>query len=107
MSTAGECLAAFVFGSVVGLLVLLWMSSALLSASPELHHWLHADSQQAGHECILTLLSHGHAWRRTIPPTLFKDHPDYFAMREGERIDPVNGSILPGAAQVTACLQKQ
>ena len=36
-------------------------------------------------------LSHGHAWRRAIPAALFAEHPEYFAMREGERIDPVNG----------------
>ena len=36
-------------------------------------------------------LRHGHAWQQTIPASLFKDHPDYFAMTAGERIDPVNG----------------
>jgi len=36
-------------------------------------------------------LSHGHAWRRTIPARLFEDHPEYFAMTAGVRIDPVNG----------------
>ena len=36
-------------------------------------------------------LSHGHAWHRAIPGELFKEHPDYFAMYKGERMDPVKG----------------
>jgi hypothetical protein len=33
-------------------------------------------------------LSHGHNWRRTIPPSHFAAHPDWFAMRNGVRVPP-------------------
>ncbi|MBL7224301.1 MAG: DUF4838 domain-containing protein [Candidatus Brocadiae bacterium] len=33
-------------------------------------------------------LSHGHNWRRPIPPELFDEHPDWFAMRGGVRVPP-------------------
>jgi hypothetical protein len=40
---------------VAGLLLL---SSAMVT-SPELHKWLHHDADSPGHECFVTLLSHG------------------------------------------------
>ena len=50
------------FGKPVlaGLLVLFLFLSALASASPELHHWLHKDHQAPSHYCIVTILEHGH-----------------------------------------------
>jgi hypothetical protein len=36
-----------------------WLALGLASSSPQLHHRLHADSHQTGHECVLTLLSKG------------------------------------------------
>jgi uncharacterized membrane protein YbaN (DUF454 family) len=49
------------FGKPVfaGVLVLLLFVSALASASPALHHWLHADHQTPSHYCLVTVLEHG------------------------------------------------
>ncbi|HEY0550214.1 MAG TPA: hypothetical protein VGF13_11485 [Verrucomicrobiae bacterium] len=49
------------FGQPVlaGALVLLLFLSALASASPSLHHWLHADHQTPSHYCLVTVLEHG------------------------------------------------
>ena len=49
------------FGQPVlaGLLVLFLFVSALASASPALHHWLHADHQTPSHYCLITVLEHG------------------------------------------------
>ncbi|HWN96772.1 MAG TPA: hypothetical protein VNT99_17215 [Methylomirabilota bacterium] len=41
-------------------LVLLLCFSALASASPSLHHWLHADHESPSHYCLVTVLEHGH-----------------------------------------------
>jgi hypothetical protein len=49
------------FGKPVlaGALVLLLFVSALASASPSLHHWLHQDHQTPSHYCLVTVLAHG------------------------------------------------
>lgn len=56
-------MAAFLrgFGKPVlaGALVLLLFVSALASASPSLHEWLHADHQAPSHYCLITVLAHG------------------------------------------------
>lgn len=31
----------------------------VLAASPEAHHWLHSDSDQADHDCAVVLFAHG------------------------------------------------
>jgi hypothetical protein len=41
------------------LLGLVWLATALVSVSPELHQRLHADSHNTSHECIVTLLGQG------------------------------------------------
>lgn len=33
-------------------------------------------------------LNHGHNWERPIPASLFDQHPDWFAMRGGQRVPP-------------------
>jgi len=33
-------------------------------------------------------LDHRHNWVKTVPPELYKDHPDWFAMINGKRIPP-------------------
>lgn len=38
---------------------MLWLATSALAVSPELHHLLHADSNNLSHECVLTLLSKG------------------------------------------------
>jgi hypothetical protein len=42
---------------IVSLMLLLWLLTAALAASPDLHHLLHPDSKSATHECLVTLLS--------------------------------------------------
>jgi hypothetical protein len=32
---------------------------AILAASPEAHHWLHADADHGDHECAITLYAQG------------------------------------------------
>src|SRR5437667_2222541 len=45
---------------LVGLMLLLWLGTAALAASPQLHHRLHKDSKSPTHECLVTLLSKSH-----------------------------------------------
>jgi hypothetical protein len=47
-------------GFVVGLMLVLWLGTAALAASPDLHQWFHKDSQNITHECVVTLLSKSH-----------------------------------------------
>jgi len=42
---------------VVALMLVLWLGTAALAASPQLHHYLHKDSKSPTHECLVTLLS--------------------------------------------------
>lgn len=44
---------------VAGLLVLWLFLSALASANPSLHGWLHKDHQSPTHYCLVTVLEHG------------------------------------------------
>ena len=47
--------------SLVGAaLVLMLLFSAFASASPSLHHWVHADDKTPTHCCLVTTLEHGH-----------------------------------------------
>ncbi len=48
-------------------LVLMLLISALASASPSLHHWLHGDDQAPSHYCIVTALEHGHSDIASVP----------------------------------------
>lgn len=41
----------------VSLMLVLWLGTTALAASPQLHHLLHKDSKSATHECLVTLLS--------------------------------------------------
>ncbi len=45
--------------ALAALLVALLLLSALASASPALHDWLHKDHHTASHYCIVTALEHG------------------------------------------------
>jgi len=42
---------------VVSLMLVLWLGTTALAASPQLHHLLHKDSRSTTHECLVTLLS--------------------------------------------------
>ena len=43
----------------VGLMLLLWTALSVLSVSHSLHQWLHHDSDNAKHSCLVTLASKG------------------------------------------------
>jgi len=34
-------------------------------------------------------LNYNHNWPQTVPPDLFKEHPEWFAMKDGKRVAPV------------------
>jgi len=42
--------------AVVGLMLLLWLGTFALAASPQLHRLLHNDSQNLNHQCLITQL---------------------------------------------------
>ena len=42
---------------VVSVMLVLWLGTAAVATSPELHHRLHKDSKSTTHECLVTLLS--------------------------------------------------
>jgi hypothetical protein len=42
---------------IVGLMLVLWLGTMALAASPQLHQRLHKDSKSLTHECLVTLLS--------------------------------------------------
>jgi hypothetical protein len=74
MTTKRTAAALRAFGKPVlaGALVLLLFVSALASASPSLHHWLHADHQTPSHYCLVTVLDHGQTdvvgvWVAAVP----------------------------------------
>jgi len=58
-----------------GALVLFLLLSALASASPSLHHWLHEDHQSPSHYCAITVVEHGQSdvasvWVSVVPTAL-------------------------------------
>jgi len=46
--------------TVVSLMLGLYLAAAVLSASHQLHHWLHHDSQSGSHQCVVTLITKAH-----------------------------------------------
>ena len=55
-------------GLAVWLMLALWMSLTLVTASPKLHHWFHHDSKAPRHECAATSISKGTILGGTPPP---------------------------------------
>lgn len=49
------------------LMCALWLSTVLVSIHPELHHWLHADSQNGKHECLITQFHKGQIFALSSP----------------------------------------
>jgi hypothetical protein len=43
---------------VAALMLLLWLGIFSFAACPQLHHLLHSDSHQAGHQCLVTQIQH-------------------------------------------------
>ena len=74
MATKRTAASLRAFGKPVlaGALVLLLFFSALASASPSLHHWLHKDHQVPSHYCLVTVLERGQTevasiWVAVVP----------------------------------------
>jgi hypothetical protein len=44
-------------GAGVGLMLVLWMATVLVAFSPDFHEWLHHDSQNGDHACLVTCFS--------------------------------------------------
>lgn len=51
---------------------------------PDVKQW--CERQKLGYSLQL---NHFHNWRRTVPRELFDEHPEWFAMRNGQRIPPI------------------
>jgi hypothetical protein len=34
-------------------------------------------------------IEHNHSWIQTIPPSLYEEHPEWFAMKDGKRVPPI------------------
>jgi hypothetical protein len=45
--------------AAAGGMLALWLAVMVISSSPTLHHWLHDDSQNGKHECLVTLFAKG------------------------------------------------
>ena len=69
--TAAVC-RAFARTVIAGLLVLWLFVSALASASPCLHEWLHSDHNAPAHYCTITALEQGHS---DVPNTVITPAP--------------------------------
>jgi hypothetical protein len=59
--------------ALAGLLVMVLLFSAIASAAPCLHEWLHADHQAPAHHCLVTVLEHGQtettcSWMQVLAP---------------------------------------
>jgi len=63
-------LRAFAKPAIAGLLVLWLFLSALASASPCLHEWLHSDHNAPTHYCLVTALEHGQSDVPSVTITL-------------------------------------
>ena len=63
-------LRAFAKPAIAGLLVLWLFLSALASASPCLHEWLHSDHSAPTHYCLVTALEHGQSNVTSVTITL-------------------------------------
>src|SRR5216684_1061348 len=65
---------------VVSLMLLLWLGTAALAASPELHHRLHKDSRSLTHECFVTLLSKSQLLAGTAGNFILALSPVFFGL---------------------------
>jgi hypothetical protein len=54
-----NCLPAWAHRLVAAGGIALVLALAVLSASPQLHRWLHPDADKPGHQCAITLFHHG------------------------------------------------
>ena len=115
--------------ALAALLVALLFLSALASASPALHDWLHKDHHTASHYCLVTALEHGqsrlalrlkvsHAQRDALIDDASGDRLDAvlclmqaaWAAGQGAplyglppQMDPLEGWIVTARRQSAAC----
>ena len=59
----------------------LWLGTAALAVSPELHQRLHKDSRNVTHECLITLLSKSHLLAGCIGGLVLALMPIVFGLR--------------------------
>lgn len=64
--------------AVAGFALALWLASVALAASPQLHHWLHQDSQDPHHYCLSTQLNQ-HSLLATFTPAVAAEPPQLTA----------------------------
>ena len=60
--------------AVAGFALTLWLATIAIAASPQLHHWLHKDSQDPHHYCLFTQVNH-HSLPATFAPTVAAEPP--------------------------------
>jgi len=86
---------------VVSLMLLLWLGTAALAASPELHHRLHKDSKNATHECFVTLLSKSQLLAGTVGNFMLALIPVFFCLlliSESSRFSVIDYRLSPSRA---------
>jgi hypothetical protein len=64
--------------AVAGFALALWLATVALAASPQLHHWLHKDSQSPHHYCLSTQLNQ-HLLLAAFAPTVAAEPPQLTA----------------------------
>jgi hypothetical protein len=58
-------------------MLLLWLATFALATFPQLHHWLHSDSQSPAHNCVVTQVQQ-HSIHAACAPTISAQAPiDY------------------------------
>jgi hypothetical protein len=70
LTRTAAALRVFAKPAIAGVLVLWLFLSALASASPCLHEWLHSDHNAPTHYCLVTALEHGQSDVTSVTVTL-------------------------------------
>jgi len=86
---------------VVSLMLLLWLGTAALAASPELHHRLHKDSRNVTHECLITLFSKSYllaGCARSLPLALIPVFFGLLFVAESSRFSVLDYRLSPSRA---------
>jgi hypothetical protein len=96
-----------VSSAVVAFMLLLWLATAVLAASPQLHRLLHSDASASNHECVVTLVQqHVLLWQSgAVTPApaveasagLLFIAPDGRSQADDPRISPSRAPPPPGS----------
>lgn len=62
--------------AVAGFALALWLATVALAACPQLHHWLHKDSQNQHHYCLFTQLNQD-SLLATFAPGVAPEQPQF------------------------------